>query len=210
MKLRARDTPTRSNKSKDETLEIRKDSNKSSKAKDKTNRLLEETDRVIKLNKKLDKRKTQAIKVLEQTPMIQAVPQEQDHMEAFLHILTKLQSIVQIAESKYEETGSTREVYALMAMYSQLRETIADIRTITDSSQQVETLITEVLRPLAKSFGQSISSVFYQVKKLLIEAQNSKDIQQQIVELERHFSELGTISQNDYENACAKLSQVYK
>lgn len=130
---------------------------------------------------------------------------ENEHYTEYLHLYTTLQEMVRIGEEQYLEKKQTRDVYALMAMYSQLREVIADIRTITDSGEQAQMLVEEVLQPLISSITQLTIDSFYHLKMLVREIAKDKEIQYGLKKLDNIMRDHGKFIQDQYQRSSEKL-----
>lgn len=71
-------------------------------------------------------------------------------------MFTKLVTIKTIAETKYLESKQSKDIYALMKVYDQMREVIADMKALQDVGEYIDALDQDVLQPFATQSGQSI------------------------------------------------------
>lgn len=91
---------------------------------------------------------------------------ERDFQEEYNRIFTTLGNLCRKLELNMNDKDSkisSRDVYALMTMYSQMRETIADLRSITDVNTQSEILINEIFLPYHKTVGEMMLSLLYKI-----------------------------------------------
>tara|TARA_B100000700_G_scaffold88627_1_gene99975 strand:- start:93961 stop:94929 length:969 start_codon:yes stop_codon:yes gene_type:complete len=91
---------------------------------------------------------------------------EADFLDEYHHIYGTLGSIIRKLEDRMTDGDaqvSSKDVYALMTMYSQMRETIADMRSIKDMNDQAEDLAQQVFDPAAKSSGEALVSLYFKV-----------------------------------------------
>lgn len=68
----------------------------------------------------------------------------------------KLVTIKNIAENKYLESKQSKDIYALMKVYDQMREVIADMKSLQDVGDYIFSIDEEVLRPLLTQSGQAL------------------------------------------------------
>lgn len=95
---------------------------------------------------------------------------ESEFLDTYQHIFTTLGNIIRNLEqqmSKENANVNSKDVYALMTMYSQMRETIADMRSIKDMSEQAEIVAREVFDPAMKASGDSLVNVFYKFSAIV-------------------------------------------
>lgn len=85
-----------------------------------------------------------------------AVKQENDQLTEYQVMFTKLRRMARICERLYFAKKQSRDVYALMKIYDQMREIIADMRALRDVGQLGDTLNAEVLGPLAQANATSL------------------------------------------------------
>lgn len=61
-----------------------------------------------------------------------------------------------IAETKYLESKQGKDIYALMKVYDQMRECIADMKSLQSVGHYIDALVQDVLNPLGTSFSQTM------------------------------------------------------
>lgn len=122
-----------------------------------------------RLEKRLAKRKTQIIDLAIDADLVPEGTQEREYFDEYTHIFKSLQKLTRIAERKYQQSKQSRDIYSLMAMYSQMRECIADLRSIQDLSEQSERIVSEILNPMNKNVGEVLIEMFFQLKTMFRE-----------------------------------------
>lgn len=139
----------------------------------------------IKKKKKKDKKSLsndivalegQFIEAMADVPDV--IKQENEQIAEYMTMFKQCQDMARLCEKNYKEKLQSRDIYALMQLYNQMREIIADLRALRDVGQLGEILNEEVLGPFAESSGTILVSVFHQVnawnkKNLPIELVNA-------------------------------------
>ena len=131
-----------------------------------------------------------------------------EHYDEYLHMFKKVQTAIRMFEKELRFSKSTRNVYALIALYSQQREIIADIRAITDYTENVNRIMSSLIQPLFSNITQSNLDIFYHIRKLVIEVSKDDQTQYALKRLEDLMREQGRYLQDKYENASEKLTQI--
>ncbi|QZE59425.1 hypothetical protein MPK66_gp181 [Erwinia phage pEa_SNUABM_2] len=125
---------------------------------------------VIKKKKKKDKTRTgtdvaalegQLMEVMADIPDV--IKQENDQIQEYMTMFKQCQAMARECELLYLKKKQSRDIYALMKLYDQMREIIADLRALRDVGQLAEILNAEVLGPFAESAGTILVSVFHQI-----------------------------------------------
>lgn len=135
----------------------------------------------LKLENRLAKRKAKLAELAVKADVI-PTDSESAFLEEYTHIFKSLQKLTRIAEKKYKTSEQSRDIYALMAMYSQMRECIADMRAIKDLNEMSDALIRAILDPLLRSVGQVLVETYFKLQK---EIKGNVSKEDQIVLLER-------------------------
>ncbi|AXG67223.1 hypothetical protein HOU09_gp179 [Dickeya phage vB_DsoM_AD1] len=91
------------------------------------------------------------------------IRQENDQIAEYMTMFKQCQSMARICEEQYKKSKQSRDIYALMQLYNQMREIIADLRALRDVSQLAEILNAEVMGPFAESAGTILVGVFHQI-----------------------------------------------
>jgi hypothetical protein len=92
---------------------------------------------------------------------------DSDFLNVYLDMYNKQRRIIRRTERRLlgpNSKGGGREIYQLAQMYSQLRETIADLRSISDLSEHAERIIDLALNPLFRILVQTLTASMYQIK----------------------------------------------
>jgi len=91
------------------------------------------------------------------------IKQENDQLDEYMTMFRQCQAMARICEKAYEDKKQSRDIYALMKLYDQMREIIADLRALRDVSQLAEILNEEVMGPFAESAGTILVSIMHQI-----------------------------------------------
>ncbi len=129
---------------------------------------------------------------------------DKEMQEEYLHIFDELKISIRIFERNLKLNPHSRNVYALMALYTQMREVIADIRSLTDYSEHANQVINDVIQPLFSAITQSNLDVFYHLRQIIIETSDDKKTQYALKKAEalmreqsRYLQERYLITQNE-------------
>jgi len=68
----------------------------------------------------------------------------------------QLITISDMAEKKYFKSKDSRDIYALMKVYDQMRDVIADMKSLQNVGEYIDALVQDVLNPFAMTTSQSI------------------------------------------------------
>jgi hypothetical protein len=134
--------------------------------------------------------------------------QEKECLDEYLHMFKTLQDMVRVGEQKYLESKATREVYALMTMYSQLREVIADIRSVTDMSSHAENIIQSIVQPAISSIAQAMVDAFYHVRILVRSIAKDEEVQYGVKKIDDIMRDQGLMLQNQYTHLSDRISET--
>lgn len=132
---------------------------------------------------------------------------EQEYLEEYLRLFVTNRRIIRLFERKLLNDPLSRDVYALMTLYSQQREIINDIRMISDLGGQVELLHTYVLRPYTSSLTQAVSDVYYQLRTLISQT-CKKDTQFALEQLSDLTRQLGVAINAGQSIAITELNRI--
>lgn len=201
-------------KIKDETVEVenKKKRKKKTKSKDTTKRKSKSKSKELavsdkskkKASKKLEARlekNRQKLATMSVDAEIIPANSESAFLNEYSHIFESLSELTRIAEDKYRDTGSSRDVYPLMAMYSQMRECIADMRSIQDLNEMSERLISSILDPLHKAIGQILIEQFFKLEKAIKSNTDPKEAELIIADLKAITSESAHKVQEQYSSS---------
>lgn len=87
------------------------------------------------------------------------IKQENEQIAEYMIMFNKLRTMARHCEEKYLDKKESRDIYALMQLYNQMREVIADLRALRDVTQLGDILNEEVLGPLVESSANSIVKI---------------------------------------------------
>jgi 2-succinyl-5-enolpyruvyl-6-hydroxy-3-cyclohexene-1-carboxylate synthase len=129
--------------------------------------------------------------------VVGATNTEQEYMDEYRNMFTSLQNLKSDYELMMGEKPQSKDVYALMSMYSQMRECINDMRLINDSGEQAEHLCRTVLEPFLKSVADSMIQSFYKTMSAI----TASAPESQIVDLTAKLKEITATSSLDVQKA---------
>ena len=130
------------------------------------------------------------------------------HLKELANMLRINARLIRDLSTALDQKLETRGVYALSTIMSQQREVIADIRAVTDQSQQIELISTKILQPAATNQAQVLTSMFYQLRRLITETSNPKQAQFALRQLENVMADIARDTQTTFESVSAKISDV--
>lgn len=203
-------TRTRKTKAKDQTVEIEPAAPKKKKKRARKKSASKEIATVStrekkRANKKLEARLERSKqKLAEMAVEAEVIPasKESVYFDEYHRIFESLQDLMTIAEDKYRDSEQSRDIYALMAMYSQMRECIADMRSIQDMNEMSERLISSILDPFFKAIGQVMVEQFYkQEKAVKTNVKNSTIAEELTAELRQITSDSAQKMQDQYSSS---------
>jgi len=138
----------------------------------------------------------------------EALASDQEYLKEYLYMYKSLKRLVRQAKRDALSSGSGRAYYALCTLLSQQREVIADIRTMTDMSGQVDQLIQDVLQPFSQAVGQAILNSFYQLRTLAKETTTPKETKFAMDKIEEITKEMTRALQHSYDVAAANTQSI--
>ena len=77
-----------------------------------------------------------------------------EQAEQYASMFYQLIAIKEIAEKKYFSSQQSRDIYALMKVYDQMREVIADMKALQDVGDYIDSMDGDVLRPYVTQTAQ--------------------------------------------------------
>jgi hypothetical protein len=145
--------------------------------------------------------------VLENMPT--PIGDEAKYMDEYMALFYNLKSMRRMAERSYRKSKSSRDIYALMALYSQQREVIADIRSVTDLSEHANLLIREVMEPLLNAIAQNVLDSYYSTQKIILASAEDGKAEKALTDAKSITREQANFVQNQYDIAAQKLLQMF-
>lgn len=88
--------------------------------------------------------------------------EDRDQMKEYVKMFTQLRKISRNFEKK-AMNGSSKDVYALMKIYDQMREIIADLKALKDISALADNIQTDVLRPYVRTTVSEVANIRSQI-----------------------------------------------
>lgn len=76
------------------------------------------------------------------------------YVEQYKHMFTQLCLMSGIAEEQYLTKKQSRDIYALMKLYDQMREVIADMKALQNVGQYIDAIVSEVINPFTRTASQ--------------------------------------------------------
>jgi hypothetical protein len=162
----------------------------------------------MKVTKTVDVKKLKAEVIVDERDLEMLGTDEREHVREYVRMFKRLRSLAKKLERDCLEQSGGRGVYALCTVYSQQREVIADIRTLTDLSGQVQMLDEQVLQPFTRSVGQQVLNVYYQLRRLITETTEKKQTQFALDKLEEITKDLSSVLQSQYEESSVRVSDL--
>lgn len=134
--------------------------------------------------------------------------QDKEHFDEYVHMFKSLKKSIRVFEKELSYSRSTKNVYALIAMYSSQREVIADIRALSDYTENINRIMNKIIRPLFSDITQSNMDVYYHLRKIIIESGKEETVQASLKLLEVLMREQGKMLQKKYEEVQDKLISI--
>lgn len=103
---------------------------------------------------------------------------------------------------------TSRDIYALSTLMSQQREVIADLRSISDLSGQVELLQRHVMGPLIGETAQHLTDLYYQLRRLLAEVSEKKHTQFALNQVDELVRQVGLGLKKTHSDATQKIAEI--
>lgn len=133
---------------------------------------------------------------------------EKEYLIEYVHLFRTLRKMIRKSEARYMEGSTSKEVYALMTMYSQLREVISDIRSISDMTQHADTLIQGAVQPSISNIAQHLVDMFYHIRVLIREVGKDDQIQYSLSKIDDMMRDSGMLLQDQYTQISNKIHDI--
>lgn len=137
-----------------------------------------------------------------------AAMEEKEYLDEYVRMFRQLKVMIEMCEKRYMSSSTSKEVYAMMTMYSQLREIIADIRSVTDMSSHAESLIHGAVQPSIFSVAQYLVDMFYQIRVLIRDIAREDQVQTGMHKIDEMMRDSGIVLQDEYEKAATKIREI--
>lgn len=156
------------------------------------------------------KKEIQALeKDILKNPPVPSIQEDTAYLDEYMSMFRKLRKMRKMAEQKYMLSRSSRDIYALVAIYSQQREVIADIRASTDLSKHAHIIIDSILQPMMNSMAQELLNSFYAIKQILISNMEEDKTDDAVKVLSSIIKNQASFIQKEYEQAKDKTLEVF-
>lgn len=133
------------------------------------------------------------------------------YLNVYLDMFDKQRKIIKKTEKKILSRRSKctgKEIYHLSTMYSQLRETIADLRSISDLSEHAERIIAQAVQPVFTLILQSMSDSMHEVKVRIRDKLTEKDVKKTFDKIDETTIDLGRKMQVHYEKITSDIRSL--
>jgi hypothetical protein len=130
-------------------------------------------------------------------------------MNTYEVMFKKLKRIMTNVENKVLNSDSgSNDIYALMALYNQMREVIADIRSMMDLTQNTQRIIDQILYPLVRDISNNyVDAIFMINKNLRANVESNKYIELK-AGTDECLKEHAKYIQAAYEKSSEKLAKL--
>lgn len=135
-------------------------------------------------------------------------PGEREVLEEYVWMFNKIGRLIRRTEKRALKSGQSRDIYALSTLISQQREIIADIRTLSDMSGQIELFKNQVLQPMSSSLAQNMLDSYYQLRRLIMEVVKPKETQFALGKLEAIVKEMSKFLQLQYQESSVRVDHL--
>ena len=139
---------------------------------------------------------------------VESMTGDKEYLQEYLYMYKSLRTLVRQAKRDAVLNPSGRNYYALCTLLSQQREVIADIRTMTDMTGQVDLLLKDVLQPFSQAMGQVIVNSFYQLRTLAKETTTPKETKFAMDTIETIVKEMTKALQHSYDVAASNTQNI--
>lgn len=130
-----------------------------------------------------------------------AFDSSREQIDQYIRMFSKLRRIAKIAEKQYFTKKQSKDIYALMKVYDQLREVIADMRALQDVSEYVESINFEVLQPYVQQTAQSLIDLIRSITQFAEGRLNEEDAAALILYVKKKGKATGVNLNDAYRNA---------
>jgi hypothetical protein len=149
----------------------------------------------------------EAVEVIKALP--DPVKQENEQLQEYITMFKRLRYMARTLEKRFKENPSSQTVYALMKIYDQVREVIADMRALRDVQQMGETLNREVLTPYTRSVAAALAAIHQNLKADIKNNVPEEYIGQIMSIVNQHVAKAASDVNNTYNNALMKTVEVF-
>jgi hypothetical protein len=130
------------------------------------------------------------------------------YLDQYKHMFQKLAAMSEIAEHQYFAKKQSRDIYALMKLYDQMREVIADLKALQNVGQYIDAVMDDVIEPFAKTAIQALLDLISSTNaysKRNLDPEFSKLLEEQL----KSFGKIGGIMlQEGYDAAVENTRRI--
>ena len=120
----------------------------------------------------------------------------------------RLKKIMRTMEARVMNSSHAQDIYALMALYNQMREVIADIRSMIDLSQNTQRIIDNILYPMVRDISNNYVDAIFMIKKTLRANVDSERYIELKSALDDCLKEHAKYIQSSYEKSSENLAKL--
>lgn len=115
----------------------------------------------------------QALEVVERMPSL--FEQENEQISEYRRMFNKLKKMIRMSEGQYLKSKQSRDMYAVLKAYDQMRELIADLRALADYTQYVDSIQKDVVDPFAQSAAAALIEFYKSAEKIMQQSLSPAD-----------------------------------
>lgn len=168
----------------------------------------ESQEKLVKKHQKLQKSLVALDEEIEVLEAPVTAGSEASYLTEYERMLQYNSKLIQRFNEQLRENLTSRDVYALSTLMSQQREVIADLRTLTDMSQQVGLIFDQSVTPFVSDQAQLITDVYYQLRRLLTETTETKHTQFALGKLDELTKQLGLGLQQNHQKLRTSIEGI--
>ncbi len=150
---------------------------------------------------------SEGIEVIKAIP--DSVKQENEQLIEYIKMFKRLRYMARTLEKRFKENPSSQTVYALLKVYDQVREVIADMRAMRDVQQMGETLNREVLTPFTKLVAAALAGIHQNLKADIKNAVPEAYIASVTSLVETQIAKAARDVNESYNNSLIKTIEVF-
>lgn len=133
---------------------------------------------------------------------------ENTWLKTYELMFRKLRRIMRKLELRVMDSEKATDIYALMALYNQMREVIADIRTIMDLNQNTQRIIDQILYPMVRDISNNYVDAIFLIKKSVRANVDSDKYAEVKTDIDSCLREHAKYIQNSYERSSDALTKL--
>lgn len=142
--------------------------------------------------------------IQEERPAVKENAQFQEYVTMF----NKLKRIARIKEEQCLDGASSKDIYALMQIYNQMRDIIADLRALKDITMAAADIEEEVIGPFAQQAAAALMKFFQSTKNQAQKDLSDDKLVSFLNQLKKYAKESGLDLQDALDNANESVFRV--